>query len=78
LLIFQVIGQLVEHIRQVAALLACRDHGAVDGRKLLWKLRQRPAQRAARVDVGADGGQQQLLLLFFDLFAQSGQGAFDR
>jgi hypothetical protein len=67
-----------EHVRQVAALFACGDHGAVDGRKLLWKLRQRPAQRAARVDVGADGGQQVALLVVLDLFAQSGQGAFDR
>ena len=62
----------------MAALLARCDHGAVDGRKLLWKLRKRPAQGAARVDVGADGGQQVALLVVLDLFAQGGQGTFDR
>ena len=75
---FQVVGQALQNQAQVAAVLAGADHGAIDVRELARVLRQRAGKGGARVDLGAQRGDQVALAFVVGFFGQRGQRALQR
>ena len=78
LAVFQVVGQLLQHHAQVAAVLTRTDHGAVDVGKLARVLAQRAGEGGARIHLGAQGGHQVALALVVGLVAQGGECPLQR
>ena len=76
LLLFQVVGQTLQHQPKVAALLAGADDGDKNTGKLVRVLRQRLGKSRAAIDLSAQGRYQMALGVALRLIRQGGQGAF--
>ena len=72
LLILQIVGQLRQHLAQVAALLACADDRGVQRRKLSRVLRHGFGQAQSRVYFCTQTGNEVGLLFRFGFIAQCG------
>ena len=75
---FEVVGHAFQHRAERAALLAGRDHGAIDIVELARRGGQRAREGVAGVDLAAQVRHQLALARLFAVFHQRGQRAFER
>ena len=78
LLLFEVVGQALEHQAELAALLAGIDYRHKGARKLAWVLCQRPGKGGAPVDLGPQARHQIALRVLFGFVGQRAQRPLQR